>query len=133
MIAVVETVLFSTTTTAKDIWIDNEVDLNIASSSMFTLLIFLLFLRAFLFAPTGQLLDWQDHHTFRTHRLREPRIFGPTEAAEGEDEEEVGDKEECKDGQYIKNVDGYLSLRGRLFLRFNYLRSKVSQRAGPLI
>jgi len=93
---------------------------------MTLLLFFLLSLGAFVFSPARQVLDGQDHHAFRTHRLRKLRVFAPAEAAVREDEEKVGDKEEREDGQNIKNVDGYRSSRWRRFPWFNRLKSEIS-------
>ena len=128
LVAVIFLFLVSTTSAAtEDIGIYNEVDLDVATSSRITLLGFLLSLGTFVFTAARQLLNRQDHHTFRTHWFRKPRVFAPTEAAVREDEEEVGDKEEREDRQYIKGVERYRSLWGWPFLRFNCLRFKVSR------
>ena len=95
---------------------------------MMTLLVLLLSLGTFVFTPARQVLDRQDHHTLRTHWFRKLRAFAPTEAAVREDQEEVGNKEECDDGQHIKSVDGYRSLRRGSLPRFDYLESEVSRR-----
>lgn len=115
-------------TAAEDVGIHDEIDLNVITSSMMSLLVFLPSLGALVFAPARQVLDWQDHHTFRTNRLRKLRVFAPTEAAVGKDKEEIGDKEEREDRQHIENVDGYCALGRGFSPRFDYLRHKVSRR-----
>lgn len=90
--------LVSTATTSTEhIRIDDEVDLNSPTSSRRTLLRFLFSLGGFVFAPAREVLNRQDHHTFRTHELRKFGVFASTEAAIREDEEQVGDKEERDD------------------------------------
>ena len=92
-------------------------------------LVFLLSLGGLVFVPSRQVLDRQDHHTFRTHWLRKPGVFASTEADVRKDEEEVGDEKEREDGQHVKSVNGRRSLRRRFLYRFDCLRSEVSRRA----